>query len=129
MPRLPDRDLLLEHFRAPRNVGRVDRPSGIGRAENRSCGDLIDFSVRLDSGRIEEARFLCQGCSAAIGAASYLTERLLGKSAIQALDLDADQLLTELEETRSTRRHGMLLAVRAARQALQEAVAVRRKDP
>ncbi|MFH0944710.1 MAG: iron-sulfur cluster assembly scaffold protein [Planctomycetota bacterium] len=112
---------MLEHFRAPRNVGRVDRPSGTGRAENQACGDQVDLSVRLVSGRIEEARFLCQGCSAAIGAASYLTEILRGQSLARALALDADQLLQKLGETRSARRHGMVLAVRAARRALKEA--------
>lgn len=111
-------DPLLDHFRAPRNVGRIDGATGTGRAENAACGDLVEISVRVASGRVERAGFLCQGCSAAIGAASYVTDHILGLSVEDLRTLDADRLLLDLNESRTTRRHGMQLAVRAASGAI-----------
>lgn len=112
-------DPLLDHFRKPRHVGRVDGATGVGRAENAACGDQVEISVKTASGRVERAGFLCQGCSAAIGAASYVTERIIGKRLEELLALDADRLLGELGEGRATRRHGMQLAVRAAIEAVR----------
>ena len=112
-------DPLLDHFRKPRHVGRVDGATGTGRAENAACGDLVEISVRVAGRLVERAGFLCQGCSAAIGAASYVTDYIIGGQVEHLLALDADQLLVELDESRATRRHGMQLAVRAAIEAVQ----------
>lgn len=108
---------MLEHFRNPKNVGRIDRPSGSARAENPACGDVLDLYLRVEQGRVTAAGFLCQGCSALIGAASYLTEWSKDRLVAELGHLDADQVLRDLGETSAARRHGVQLAIRALQQA------------
>lgn len=110
--------LLMQHFRAPRLVGRAADATGAGSAENHGCGDLVQFSVRVANGRVEEARFLCQGCSASIGAASYLAERATGCSAEAIADWSVDAVLAEIGGCAPTRRHGIALALRALQRAV-----------
>lgn len=110
--------ILADHFRAPRCVGRVERPTGAGRSENPGCGDRLEVTVRLEGDVVAEARFLCQGCSAAIGAASYLMERAAGRRVGEILSWDTDGLLADLGETAAVRRHAVRLAERALREAI-----------
>lgn len=110
--------ILHEHFKSPRNVGRIAAPTGIGRAENPACGDLVAIEARVVAGRIEAIGFLAQGCAATIACGSFVCDRAAGRSVADALALDADRLLDEVGETSAARRHGMSLALRALRDAL-----------
>lgn len=109
---------LLAHFKAPRNVGRVEGATGKGRAENPACGDVIEIEVRVVDERIESIAFLAQGCSATLACGSFVTERARGATMRDALALDPDVLLREVGETSATRRHAMAQAVRALHQAV-----------
>lgn len=109
---------LLEHFRSPRNRGPLAQATGRGTAANDACGDQVAIEVRLERGAVAAAAFEAAGCSAAVGAASYLTERVRGLAAAAAAGLEPEALLRECGESAATRRHGMQLAVRALREAL-----------
>jgi len=109
---------LLDHFKAPRNVGRVEGATGKGRAENPACGDVIEIEVRVVDDRIEAIAFLAQGCSATLACGSFVTERARGATRRDALTLDPDALLREVEETSAARRHAMAQAVRALCEAV-----------
>ena len=58
-------DLLPEAFerafRAARHAGRLERPTATGRAENAACGDVVEFDVFLEEGRIAQVRFRAAG--------------------------------------------------------------------
>ncbi|EQD58397.1 SUF system FeS cluster assembly protein, partial [mine drainage metagenome] len=73
-------EILLDHYRSPRNYGNVDNASAQITEHNPLCGDTVHFSMKVDSGVIEEIRFVGQGCSISQGAASILTEMVKGKS-------------------------------------------------
>lgn len=75
---------LLEHFRNPRNAGEVADPTAIVEVTNPICGDILRLSARMENGRIAEAKFKTQGCTAAIASSSALTELLIGKSPAEA---------------------------------------------
>ncbi len=109
---------LLDHFKNPRNVGRVAAPTGRGVAENPLCGDHIEIEVRLDQEQIVAIAFMAQGCSATLACGSFLTDRAMGASRDVALALDADRLLEETLESSAVRRHGMQLALTALKAAL-----------
>jgi nitrogen fixation protein NifU and related proteins len=74
-------ETILEHFRNPRNTGEIADATVVVEVVNPVCGDVLRLSVRMEAGRVAEARFKTQGCVAAIAASSVLTDMLTGKSA------------------------------------------------
>lgn len=84
---------LMDHFKNPRNAGEVERATAKVMVENPACGDIMLLSVRIEDGRVAEARYKTRGCVAAIAAGSAFTELLVGKDkaelqALQAADID-----------------------------------------
>src|SRR5271170_3388313 len=73
-------ETILEHFRNPRNAGEMADATAVVEVVNPVCGDVLRLSVRVEAGRVAEARFKTQGCVAAIAASSVLTDLLAGKS-------------------------------------------------
>jgi nitrogen fixation NifU-like protein len=73
-------ETILEHFRNPRNAGEIADATAVVEVVNPVCGDVLRLSVRVEAGRVAEARFKTQGCVAAIAASSVLTDLLAGKS-------------------------------------------------
>jgi nitrogen fixation NifU-like protein len=69
---------LIDHFRNPRNVGELAPPALTVEVSNPVCGDILRFSVRMESGRVAEASYKVRGCAASIGAGSALTELCIG---------------------------------------------------
>lgn len=88
-------DLLLDHFRHPRNYGSLQAPDVSYEAFNPLCGDRIRMEVKLDNDTISEARFKGDGCAISMAAASLLTELVVGTE-ISELIPD-DQLISALQ--------------------------------
>ena len=110
--------LVLDHFKNPRNGGVVPNATASGRARNEGCGDEVQLSLRLEGGRVAEARFLAQGCLASIACASRLTELVRGLSPGEALHLDRAALAAALDGLPPTSQHAAQLALDALRAAL-----------
>ena len=110
---------LSDHFSSPRNVGRVEGPSGVGKAGNSACGDELELSVRVESGRVAEARFLAKGCSALIATASLVTEELVGASLPQARALDPARVVISAGGLPERGQHAVAVVGRALAQALR----------
>jgi len=70
---------VLEHFRNPHNTGDIPDATAVVEVVNPVCGDVLRLCVRMEAGRVAEARFKTQGCVAAIAASSVLTDVLAGK--------------------------------------------------
>jgi nitrogen fixation NifU-like protein len=83
---------VLEHFRNPHQAGDLPGATATVEVSNPVCGDVMRLAVRLESGRISEARFRTQGCVAAIAAGSVLTDLLAGKSPIEAAAVSAGEI-------------------------------------
>ncbi len=73
------KDIILDHYRHPRNRGVVDNPDAATRGHNPLCGDELELSLRLDGDRIAEVKVLGKGCSISQASASMMTERIKGK--------------------------------------------------
>jgi len=108
-------ELLLDHFRNPRNVGQLPPPAIAVDVTNPACGDLLRLSARFESGRIVEARFQVRGCTASIAAGSALTEWMLGKTRGQLFGLTAEIIELALDGLEPASKHAAVLCVDGAK--------------
>ena len=84
-------ELILDHYRRPRNKGALDDATHSVSLNNPLCGDEIDLQLRVDGDVIKEARFVGRGCSISQAAASMMTQLLKDQSIPHALAL-ADRM-------------------------------------
>src|SRR5213082_1098097 len=84
-------ELILDHYRRPRNKGALDGATHSVSLNNPLCGDEIDLQLRVDDDVIREARFIGRGCSISQAAASMMTQLVKDRSIPQALAL-ADRM-------------------------------------
>jgi len=78
-------DTVMDHFRNPRNVGKIENPDGKGTVGSLACGDALTLMFKLDNNKcIQDVKFQTFGCASAIASSSALTEMLLGKTIDEA---------------------------------------------
>jgi nitrogen fixation NifU-like protein len=73
-------DIILDHYRKPRNKGPLPGATSAAHIANPTCGDEVTVETIVDGGVIREARFTGQGCSLAQASASMMTEMVRGAS-------------------------------------------------
>jgi nitrogen fixation NifU-like protein len=112
--------IATEHYRNPRNVGRLDDANGVGIVDDRATENLITIYVRVQAGRIAAARFRTFGCSACIAASSVTTELARGRTMAQAERIDAASVLEALDGLPSGKEHCAALAAQALAAALAD---------
>ncbi len=81
------RDVILDHYRSPRNNGRLDFPDVTSDEYNPICGDRVVLDLSIKDGRIAEVAFTGEGCSITQASASMMTELLPGLTPSEALGL------------------------------------------
>jgi len=84
-------ELILDHYRRPRNKGVLERPTHSVALNNPVCGDEIDLQVQVEGGVITDVRFLGRGCSISQAAASMMTQVVKQRPVRDALAL-ADRM-------------------------------------
>src|SRR5215813_6726564 len=90
-------DLLLDHFRHPRNYGSLVDPDVSYEKFNPLCGDRIRIEVKLENTTISEARFKGDGCAISTAAASLLTELVTGSQLEAVAVISDEELIAALE--------------------------------
>lgn len=81
-------ELILEHYKHPRNKGELEQATARVHMNNPVCGDEIWLQLRIEDGRIENAKFVGSGCSISQASVSMMTQLLKGKTVEEALALD-----------------------------------------
>lgn len=79
--------LILEHYRNPRNKAELDEKSVEIHMANPVCGDEIRLQLRIEGDEIAEAKFVGQGCSISQAAVSMMTTLLQGRKLDEAGEL------------------------------------------
>lgn len=81
--------LILEHYKHPRNKGEVEDATAEIHMRNPTCGDEVKLQLRVEDGTVVEVGFTGQGCSISQASVSMMTQKLLGASVDDALALAA----------------------------------------
>jgi nitrogen fixation NifU-like protein len=115
-------ELLLEHFRNPRNIGQLPPPAIIVDVSNPACGDLLRLSALFQDGKVIEARFQVRGCAASIAAGSALSEWMTGKSRAELQGLTADTIEVALGGLEPASKHAAALCVDGAKAVARAAL-------
>ena len=93
-------DKVLDHYKNPRNVGKLDdddKNVGTGMVGAPACGDVMRLQIKVDDkGVIEDAKFKTYGCGSAIASSSLLTEWVKGRSLDQATEIKNKDIANEL---------------------------------
>ena len=82
------RRVIMDHYQKPRNRGKLEESDGlIVNLNNPTCGDSISLSLKVEEGKVVDAKFMGEGCSISMSSASMMTEAVKGRSYAEALDL------------------------------------------
>lgn len=112
---------VLELFRNPKNLGRIEDADAEALAGSLACGDMIAIYLKVDEAteRIVDAKFESYGCAANIAAASILTEMIMDKTTQDAWKVSWRNVSDELGGLPSVKYHCGVLAVGALRRAIR----------
>jgi len=113
---------VLDHFAHPRNVGQIPDPDGEGVIGDPACGDFMKLSIRVDGNVIADAKFLCQGCPAAVASGSVATELAIGRDLDQAMETTDGEIEEALGGLPDFKRHCSNLGAGALHAAITDHV-------
>lgn len=111
---------LMDHFRNPRNMGRIENADGIGKVGNPVCGDVMWIYIKVKDNRIEDIKFETFGCGAAIATSSVITELAKGKTIEEAEKITNQDVINVLEGLPPLKKHCSLLAEEGLRAAIED---------
>jgi len=81
-------DIILEHGKSPRNLGKCEGYSHEAKGYNPLCGDKVHVYLKLDSGKkVQSLTFEGEGCAISLASASIMTELVKGKSFEEAKEI------------------------------------------
>ncbi len=112
--------VVMDHLKHPRNMGEMEDPDGVGEAQNPVCGDTMRLSIKVETGRIIDAKFLTFGCGAAIASSSITTEMIKGKTIDEALMISDQGVAEALGGLPPSKVHCSVLAEKAIRAAVSD---------
>lgn len=80
-------EVLLDHYRSPRNRGRLADPTGRAEGHNPLCGDRIAVEVQVEDHRLQRVAFEGTGCAISTASASLMTEAIAGRTEAEIAEL------------------------------------------
>jgi len=114
---------VIEHFRKPRNFGKIKNPDGVGKVGNIVCGDVMWLYIKVGKDKkgrekIKDIKFETFGCVAALASSSVITELVKGKTIEEALELNRQEIVDSLGGLPPIKIHCSVLAVDALLEAI-----------
>ena len=118
---LPYSETVMEHFRNPRNVGRIEDADAKSVEGRPACGDMVAVYLKVDpdSLSIDDIKFESYGCATNIATGSIITELARGKTLEEAKKITWKQAAEELGGLPPIKTHCSVLAVDGLRAAIQ----------
>ncbi len=113
-------DKVMDHFRNPRNLGKMEDADGIGEVGNARCGDIMRMYIKVSEGIITDVSFITFGCGSAIASSSMATEMIKGMPIEDALALSNKAVTEALDGLPAHKLHCSVLAEEAVRAAVKD---------
>ena len=111
-------DEVIDHAKHPKNFGELEGATHTAKESNATCGDMVEFYLKIENGVVEKAGFRGVGCAMSTAMASMLTEKVVGMTVKKLKSLD-EKITSELMgEVNSGRRKCVMLPVMAVRNAV-----------
>lgn len=111
-------DLVIEHFREPRNVGQMADADAEGTCGEPGCGDSLTIYIKVNEGVITDISYLVYGCVAAIATSSMTSVMVKGKTLEQAYRITNEDIMAELGGLPDYKLHCSVLGASALQKAI-----------
>lgn len=110
---------VLDHFRNPRNKGKLKDADAVGKVGNPICGDVMYIYIKVRDNKIADIGWETMGCAAAIATSSMITELAKGKTLDKAMELSRDDVAESLEGLPPIKMHCSNLAADGLHKAIE----------
>lgn len=110
---------VMEHYRNPRNVGKIDDADAVGLAGSLACGDQLKIYLKIKDGIVTDAKFQTFGCGSAVASSSILTEMIIGKPIEEVRKITNKDIADQLEGLPPEKMHCSVMGYEALEDALK----------
>jgi nitrogen fixation NifU-like protein len=119
--KFPYSETVLEHFRHPRNVGKIENPDGKAMEGSPACGDMVAVYIKVnpETKKIEDIKFESYGCASNIATGSIITELAKGKTLEEAKNITWQEASEALGGLPKIKAHCSVLAIEGLRSAIR----------
>ena len=119
---LPYSEKVLEHFKNPHNVGKLEKPDGKGLEGSPACGDMVAVYIAVDPDdhKISDIKFESYGCASNIATGSIITDLAKGKTLEEAKRISWKEASNALGGLPPVKMHCSVLAVDGLRAAITD---------
>ena len=90
------REIILDHYRNPRNKGKLSNSDVSIHDSNPLCGDEIDIHLKVEEDKVKDIKFEGRGCAISQASASMLTEMIIGRPLNTVKDLTKEDILENI---------------------------------
>lgn len=113
------REKILDHYKNPRNFGKLKGADACYHLDNPLCGDAVDVFVKLRNNKVEDIKFIGEGCAISIASMSMLSEKIKGESVEKVLKINQEDITKMLGASLTpTRLKCAMLGLEALRKSL-----------
>lgn len=111
---------VMEHYRNPKNVGKIDDADAIGEAGSLACGDALKIYLKIKDNVVTDAKFQTFGCGSAVASSSILTEMIIGKPLEEVKKITNKQIADALGGLPPEKMHCSVMGHEALENALSK---------